>query len=77
MQGKVVSTKAAKTAIVAVETFVPHYLYKKRIRQTRRIPAHDEEQKCTVGDIVVLDPSKPISKSKRFNVGEILQKSDL
>ena len=72
-----VSTKSAKTAVVAVETFVPHYLYKKRIRSTRRFQAHDEEEKCTVGDYVVLNPSAPISKSKRFIVGEILRKSDL
>ena len=77
VQGKVVSTKSSKTAIVAVETFVPHYLYKKRIRQTKRIQAHDEEEKCTVGDYVVIQPSRPISKTKRFTVGDILRKSDL
>ena len=77
VQGKVVSTKSTKTAVVAVETFVPHYLYKKRIRSTRRFQAHDEEEKCTVGDYVVLDPCAPISKSKRFVIGEILRKSDL
>ena len=76
-QGKVVSTKSTKTAVVAVETFVPHYLYKKRIRKTRRFQAHDEEEKCTVGDYVEIDPSKPISKSKRFTIGDILRKSDL
>ena len=77
VQGKVVSTKSSKTAIVAVETFIPHYLYKKRIRQTKRIQAHDEEEKCTVGDYVVIQPSRPISKTKRFTVGDILRKSDL
>jgi len=77
LQGKVVSTKSSKTAVVAVETFVPHYLYKKRIRKTTRFQAHDEEEKCTVGDYVVINPSKPISKSKRFIVGETLRKSDL
>ena len=76
-QGKVVSTKATKTVVVAVETFVPHYLYKKRIRKTTRFQAHDEEEKCTVGDYVEIDPSKPISKTKRFTIGEILRKSDL
>ena len=77
LQGKVVSTKATKTVVVAVETFVPHYLYKKRIRKTTRFQAHDEEEKCTVGDYVEIDPSKPISKTKRFTIGEILRKSDL
>ena len=76
-QGKVVSTKATQTVVVAVETFVPHYLYKKRIRKTTRFAAHDEEEKCTVGDYVEIDPSKPISKTKRFTIGEILRKSDL
>ena len=77
VQGKVVSTKSSKTAVVAVETFIPHYLYKKRIRHTKRIQAHDEEEKCTVGDYVVIQPSRPISKSKKFTVGDILRKSDL
>lgn len=77
VQGKVVSTKSTKTAVVAVDTFIPHYLYKKRIRHTKRFQAHDEEEKCTVGDYVVIEPSKPISKSKRFTVGDILRKSDL
>jgi small subunit ribosomal protein S17 len=76
LQGKVVSTKSTKTAVIAVETFVPHYLYKKRIRQTKRFQAHDEEEKCTVGDYVVIEPCRPISKTKRFTVGEILRKSD-
>ena len=77
MQGKVVSTSGAKTAVVAVETFVPHRLYQKRIRHTKRYQAHDETSKCTIGDYVEIVPSKPISRTKRFVIGEVLRKSDL
>lgn len=77
MQGKVVSTSSQKTAVVAVETFVPHRLYQKRIRQTKKYQAHDEASKCTVGDYVEINPCKPLSRSKRFIVGDILRKSDL
>lgn len=77
LQGKVVSTSSQKTAVVAVETFVPHRLYKKRIRQTKKYQAHDEDSKCTVGDLVEINPSPPLSRSKRFVVGQILRKSDL
>lgn len=77
LQGKVVSTSGTKTAVVAVETFVPHRLYQKRIRQTKRYQAHDETSKCTIGDYVEIVPSKPISRTKRFIIGEVLRKSDL
>ncbi|KAK9916348.1 hypothetical protein WJX75_001595 [Coccomyxa subellipsoidea] len=77
LQGKVVSTSAQKTAVVAVESFVPHRLYQKRMRQTKKYQAHDETSKCTVGDYVEINPCKPISKAKRFTIGDILRKSDL
>ena len=76
-QGKVVSTSSTKTAVVAVESFVPHRLYGKRMRQTKKYQAHDEDSKCTIGDLITIKPCRPLSKSKRFTVGEILRKSDL
>ena len=72
-----VSTSASKTAVIAVETMVPHRLYQKRMRQTTKYAAHDETNKCTVGDFVEILPSKPMSRSKRFVVGEILRTSEL
>lgn len=75
LQGKVVSTSGLKTAVVAVDVLSIHPIYLKRVRQTKKYVAHDEDQKCTVGDVVILSPSKPISKRKRFVVGEIVKKA--
>jgi small subunit ribosomal protein S17 len=77
LTGKVVSTDMSKTAVVAVDRFPMHPIYKKRIRVTKNFFAHDEEEKCVVGDVVRITPSRPLSKKKRFAVGEIVIKSDL
>lgn len=77
LTGKVVSTDMSKTAVVAVDRFPMHPIYKKRIRVTKNFFAHDEEEKCVVGDVVKIAPSRPLSKKKRFAVGEIVTKSDL
>ncbi len=66
-----------KTAVIAVDRFPPHPVYKKRIRVTKKYFAHDEEQKCVVGDVVAINACRPLSKNKRFVVGEIVKKSDL
>jgi small subunit ribosomal protein S17 len=70
--GKVVSDKMDKTVVVAVERYVPHPLYKKRVKKTTKFYAHDEENKCKVGDIVRIREHRPISKLKRWVVVEIL-----
>ncbi|RUM59333.1 MAG: 30S ribosomal protein S17 [Persephonella sp.] len=70
--GKVVSDKMDKTVVVAVERYVPHPLYKKRVKKTTKFYAHDEENKCKVGDIVRIREHRPISKLKRWIVVEIL-----
>ncbi len=70
--GKVVSDKMDKTVVVAVERYVPHPLYKKRVKKTTKFYAHDEENKCKVGDVVRIRESRPISKLKRWVVVEIL-----
>lgn len=67
----------SKTAVVSVERFPMHPIYQKRIRVTKKFFAHDEEGKCVVGDVVRIVPSRPLSKKKRFTVGEVLIKSDL
>eukprot|EP00884_Botryococcus_braunii_P019206 jgi/Botrbrau1/596/Bobra.0010s0060.1 len=77
LTGKVVSTDMTKTAVVAVDRFPMHPIYKKRIRVTKNFFAHDEEEKCVVGDVVRIAPSRPLSKKKRFVIGEIIVKSDL
>ena len=70
--GKVVSDKMDKTVVVAVERYVPHPLYKKRVKKTTKFYAHDEENKCKIGDIVRIREHRPISKLKRWIVVEIL-----
>lgn len=72
LQGKVVSS-SSKTAVVAVDNWGTHPVYKKRVKQTTKYLAHDEEEKCQKGDVVVLAPSKPLSRKKRFTIDAILQ----
>lgn len=72
--GKVVSNKADKSIVVATETMVNHPLYKKRVKQTKKYMAHDEQNQCQEGDLVKIMETKPISKSKRWRLVEILEK---
>lgn len=70
LKGKVVSDKMEKTVVVAVERVFAHPVYKKRIKAIRRFKAHDETG-AKVGDEVVIEETKPISKEKRWRVVEI------
>ena len=73
--GKVISDKMDKTIVVAVETRVPHPLYKKIIKRTYRLKAHDENNDCGVGDRVRVMETRPLSKDKRWRLVEILEKA--
>jgi small subunit ribosomal protein S17 len=73
-EGKVVSNKMQKTVVVAVESLVPHPLYGRRIRRTKKYKAHDEENQCQIGDIVRIVETRPLSKEKRWRVVEILSR---
>jgi small subunit ribosomal protein S17 len=70
--GLVVSDKMQKTVVVAVENRAPHPKYGKIVVKTRRYKAHDEENKCKVGDRVLIQETRPLSKTKRWKVAEIL-----
>ncbi|MBW4556732.1 MAG: 30S ribosomal protein S17 [Trichormus sp. ATA11-4-KO1] len=70
--GLVVSDKMQKTVVVAVENRAPHPKYGKIVVQTRRYKAHDAESKCKVGDRVRIQETRPLSKTKRWQVKEIL-----
>ncbi|NJM65162.1 MAG: 30S ribosomal protein S17 [Acaryochloris sp. RU_4_1] len=70
--GIVVSDKMDKTVVVAVANRVPHGKYGKIIGQTRRYKAHDEENTCHVGDRVRIQESRPLSRTKRWRVKDIL-----
>ncbi|MDI3298964.1 MAG: 30S ribosomal protein S17 [Bacillota bacterium] len=74
MVGRVVSDKMDKTVVVAVERMVADPLYGKIVRRTRRFKAHDEENRCRVGDQVRLMETRPLSKEKRWRVVEILSR---
>jgi small subunit ribosomal protein S17 len=73
--GLVVSDKMDKTVVVAVEDRVQHPLYKKTLRRTNKLKAHDELNECGVGDRVLLMETRPLSATKRWRVVEILEKA--
>ena len=73
--GKVVSDKMDKTVVVSIETSVKHPLYKKIIKRTLRLKAHDENNDCSVGDRVKVMETRPVSKDKRWRVVEIVEKA--
>ena len=73
--GKVVSDKMDKTVVVAIEDNVKHPLYKKIIKNTIRLKAHDENNICGIGDRVQIMETRPLSKDKRWRVVEIIEKA--
>ncbi len=73
--GKVVSDKMDKTIVVAIEDNIKHPLYKKIIKKTVRLKAHDENNECRVGDRVSVMETRPLSKDKRWRVVEIIEKA--
>ena len=73
--GKVVSDKMDKTVVVAIEDNVKHPLYKKIIKNTIRLKAHDENNTCGIGDRVLVMETRPMSKDKRWRVVEIIEKA--
>ncbi|MEF9917778.1 MAG: 30S ribosomal protein S17 [Eubacterium sp.] len=73
--GRVVSDKMDKTIVVAVESFVKHPIYKKRVKNTVRFKAHDELNQCGVGDTVKIMETRPLSKDKHWRLVEIVEKA--
>ena len=73
--GQVVSNKMDKTIVVAIEDSVQHKLYKKIVKQTYKLKAHDENNECHVGDIVEVMETRPLSKDKRWRLVEIIEKA--
>ena len=70
--GTVVSDKMEKTVVVAVENRFPHPIYKKTVSRTTRYKVHDEDNRCHVGDRVRITETRPLSRSKRWTVAEIM-----
>lgn len=68
LKGIVVSDKMDKTAVVLVNRYVKHPKYKKYVKISKKYKAHDEEKKYKVGDVVIIEECRPISKDKHFKV---------
>ena len=73
--GKVVSDKMDKTIVVAIEDNVRHPLYKKIIKKTVRLKAHDEQNTAGIGDRVMVMETRPLSKDKRWRLVKVIEKA--
>jgi len=73
--GVVVSNKMQKTVVVAVENLVRHDMYQKYIKRTSKFLAHNENPDVNVGDRVIIEETRPLSKRKRWNVKEVVAKA--
>jgi small subunit ribosomal protein S17 len=74
MVGRVSSNKMDKTVVVEVERTVRHRLYGKVLNLTKKYKAHDENNECRIGDVVLLEEARPMSREKRWRVVEILER---
>ncbi|MBI2855786.1 MAG: 30S ribosomal protein S17 [Chloroflexi bacterium] len=75
--GRVVSNKMDKTVVVAVEWRQPHPIYKKSVKRVTKFHAHDVDNRCKVGDLVSIMETRPLSKTKRWRVTEILSTGEI
>lgn len=77
LTGVVVSDKMDKTIVVAVEQQYQHKLYKKIVRRTYKLKAHDEKNEAQIGDTVKVMETRPLSKEKRWRLVEIVKKAEI
>lgn len=75
MVGKVISNKMEKSIVVQVERLVKHKVYQKYVKRRAKFAVHDETNACSIGDKVLITESRPISKTKRWRVSEIVEKA--
>ena len=73
LTGRVVSNKADKTITVSIERKIKHPLYGKFVKQSTKLHAHDEENKCGEGDLVTIQACRPYSKKKKFQLVDIVE----
>ncbi|MCY4545536.1 MAG: 30S ribosomal protein S17 [Gemmatimonadetes bacterium] len=73
--GRVLSNKMEKTVTIAVERTVKHPMYGRYVRRTTKLTVHDEEQTCRIGDIVRVTETRPLSKTKRWRLTEVVQRA--
>jgi small subunit ribosomal protein S17 len=77
LQGRVTSNKMDKTITVLVERREKHPIYGKYIRRSTKVHAHDEANECGIGDVVMVEQCRPLSKSKTWRLIKVVEKSDL
>ena len=75
--GKVISNKMDKTIVVAVEDHVKHPLYKKIVKRTIKLKAHDENNEARIGDRVEIMETRPLSATKRFRLVKVIDKAEV
>jgi small subunit ribosomal protein S17 len=75
LQGVVVSNKMNKSIVVLIERLVKHHLYGKFIKKSTKIHAHDENNISSIGDVVIIEESRPVSKTKNWQLVEIVKKA--
>jgi small subunit ribosomal protein S17 len=74
--GRVVSNKMDKTVIVTVQNTTTHRLYHRYMKKTSKFAAHDAENRCKIGDLVEIVSSRPMSRTKRWRVREVLKRAE-
>ena len=74
-QGRVISNKMQKSIVVAIERKVPHPVYRKYFKRTVKLTAHDEKQAAGIGDLVRVMETRPLSRTKRWRLVEIIEKA--
>ncbi len=77
VQGNVVSSKMDKSITVLIERQVKHPLYKKFIRRSTKLHAHDEQNECNEGDTVIIEECRPLSKTKSWRLVQVVSKANL
>lgn len=75
LTGRVVSDKMDKTITVVVERKVKHPLYKKYVRRSTKFHAHDENNECNMGDVVIIEQCRPIAKSKSWRLVQVVEQA--
>jgi small subunit ribosomal protein S17 len=75
LQGKVTSNKGDKSISVLVERQVQHPLYKKYYKQSKKMHAHDESNQCNIGDVVKIQESRPLSKTKKWVLIDVVERA--
>ena len=74
--GRVISNKMAKTIVVSVERRFPHPQFKKVVRSFTKFYAHDEKSEAKIGDVVLIEETRPLSKTKRWRLTQVLERGE-